>query len=82
MILISTSACKNTSDSIGEVQTNKVEKIRLQDDFYEAVNAKWLKSVKLPADQAEISNFGQLDTKVTKLLSGDIKKWQVKAVVQ
>ncbi|WP_410991164.1 M13 family metallopeptidase [Bacillus cereus] len=56
------------------MQTDKFEKIRLQDALYEAVNAKWLKSAKLPADQAEISNFGELDTKVTKLLSGDMKK--------
>lgn len=78
-VLISTSACKNTSNGIGKVQDNtdttkKVASIRLQDDFYEAVNAKWLKSAKLPADRVSIDNFEVLGTNMTKLLSGDIKK--------
>ncbi|MEK4500037.1 hypothetical protein [Bacillus sp. FSL R12-0069] len=63
--VVSTSAC---------MQDNTDTKIRPQNDFYEAVNAKWLKSAKLPADKAAISNFGELNTKVTKILSGDIKK--------
>ncbi|MEK4504257.1 M13 family metallopeptidase [Bacillus sp. FSL R12-0069] len=77
-VLISTSACKNTSNNIGEAQANKVEKIRLQDDFYEAVNAKWLKSAKLPADEVLIDNFEKLGTNVKKLLSEDMKKMAAK----
>ncbi|OQR54839.1 M13 family metallopeptidase [Bacillus sp. CDB3] len=64
-VIISTSAC---------MQDNTGAKIRPQDDLYEAVNAKWLKSAKLPADKTSIGNFEVLATNIQKLLSEDIEK--------
>ncbi|MDZ4417398.1 M13 family metallopeptidase [Bacillus cereus] len=64
-VVISTSACK--------VQDNADAKIRIQDDFYEAVNAKWLKSAKLPS-----SAIGDLENNVEEGLSKDLAKMETK----
>ncbi|PEN88559.1 hypothetical protein CN553_23460 [Bacillus cereus] len=64
-VVISTSSCK--------VQKNTDSKIRLQDDFYEAVNAKWLKSAKMPSD-----TFGDIEINVKNLLVEDMEKMVTK----
>ncbi|MEK8126668.1 M13-type metalloendopeptidase [Paenibacillus filicis] len=47
---------------------------RLQDDFYEAVNAKWLESTQLPADKVIAGGFSDLGDTVQKQLSKDMAK--------
>jgi putative endopeptidase len=54
--------------------TDEVAKSRLQDDFYETVNAKWLESTELPADKVIIGGLVDLDTDVKKRVSEDLEK--------
>ncbi|TVY04303.1 M13 family metallopeptidase [Cohnella terricola] len=79
-VMISASAC--TSASNNEVkateevtkkpnETNEASTIRLQDDFYDAVNEKWLASTELPADKVVIGGLIDLDTNVKKLVTAD-----------
>ncbi|GAA3410073.1 M13-type metalloendopeptidase [Paenibacillus hodogayensis] len=44
---------------------------RLQDDFYEAVNAKWFESTELPEDKLIVGGLMDNDAEVRKLLSKD-----------
>ncbi|WP_052350518.1 M13-type metalloendopeptidase [Paenibacillus gorillae] len=90
-VMISASACTNTSNSIGGVKNsngsksieekatpsnanNKIAQTRLQDNLYEAVNAKWLKATELPADKVIAGGLVDLDTDVKKLVSEDLSK--------
>ncbi|SDT40304.1 putative endopeptidase [Paenibacillaceae bacterium GAS479] len=50
------------------------KKVRLQDDFYDAVNADWLTSTKLPAGKKTTGYFEELGTDVRELLSADLAK--------
>ncbi|RXZ83108.1 M13 family peptidase [Paenibacillaceae bacterium] len=54
--------------------TDKAAEARLQDDFYEAVNAKWLASTELPADKVIIGGLVDLDTNVKNLVTADMAK--------
>ncbi|TDV24432.1 putative endopeptidase [Mycoplasmopsis mustelae] len=47
----------------------------LKNDFYEYVNAEWLKTAKIPEDRASIGSFVELDINLEKLLKSLIKKW-------
>nr|WP_281170099.1 M13-type metalloendopeptidase [Paenibacillus pinihumi] len=53
---------------------NEVVKTRLQDDFYEAVNAKWLASTEISAGKVIAGGFSDLDASVKKQLSQDMAK--------
>ncbi|RXZ83098.1 M13 family peptidase [Paenibacillaceae bacterium] len=53
-------------------QPNEVAAPRLQDDFYEAVNAKWKASTEIPADKVIIGGLSDLGDKVSKQLSKDM----------
>ncbi|SDT40283.1 putative endopeptidase [Paenibacillaceae bacterium GAS479] len=54
--------------------TDETATVRLQDDFYKAVNGKWLESTQLPADIMSTGFFEELDTDVKELLSADMAK--------
>ncbi|MFF2481660.1 M13 family metallopeptidase [Paenibacillus sp. NPDC058071] len=88
-VVISASACTNILDRNGDVQNNnqktieektktdeavEVGKMKLQDDFYEAVNAKWLETTELPADKVIIGGLVDLDTNVKKQVTADLAK--------
>ncbi|MCM3747056.1 stalk domain-containing protein [Paenibacillus pasadenensis] len=49
-------------------------KVRLQDDFYAAVNAKWMESTELPPGKMTTGFFEDLGTNIKKLLSADFRK--------
>lgn len=48
--------------------------IRLQDDFYEAVNAEWLTASEIPANKYSIGGFSDLHYEVEDLLMADFDK--------
>lgn len=50
---------------------------RLQDDFYEAVNAEWKASTDIPADKVIIGGLSDLGDKVSTLLSKDMAQMAV-----
>ncbi|MFF2910772.1 M13-type metalloendopeptidase [Paenibacillus sp. NPDC057934] len=54
--------------------TNEVAVTRLQDDFYEAVNAKWKVSTEIPAGKVIIGGLSDLDAVVRKQLLKDMIK--------
>ncbi|MFF2017037.1 M13-type metalloendopeptidase [Paenibacillus sp. NPDC058177] len=54
--------------------SNGVAATRLQDDFYEAVNAKWKASTVIPAGKVIIGGLSDLDAVVRKQLLKDITK--------
>lgn len=41
--------------------------VRLEDDFYEVVNAEWLAETVIPEDRPSMSSFGELDLAIEKL---------------
>ena len=47
------------------------EKVRIQDDLYEAVNGEWLKNAVIPADRPTYGGFVLLDEGVEKALMSD-----------
>lgn len=47
------------------------EKVRIQDDLYEAINGEWLKNAVIPDDRPSTGGFSQLDQDVEKLLMAD-----------
>ena len=48
------------------------EKIRIQDDLYEAVNGEWLKTAVIPDDRPTAGGFAELDADVEKLMMADL----------
>ena len=52
-----------------------MEKIRIQDDLYEAVNGEWLKTAVIPSDRPTAGGFSELDQNVEKLLMEDFKNF-------
>jgi len=76
-IMVASSACSGASCptvNMKNMNETKDTTIRLQDDFYEAVNAKWLNSTELPADKVTVGGLDDLDTDVKKRLSADMAK--------
>lgn len=49
------------------------EKIRIQDDLYQAVNGEWLKTAVIPEDRPMTGGFADLDQDVEKLMMADFK---------
>ena len=47
------------------------EKIRIQDDLYQAVNGEWLKTAIIPDDRPTAGGFAELNEEVEKLLRKD-----------
>ena len=50
------------------------ESVREQDDFYDAVNAKWLGETKIPKGYSSWNNFNILDKKVSDNLRGIVEE--------
>ncbi|MCQ2430708.1 MAG: M13 family metallopeptidase [Clostridia bacterium] len=51
-----------------------MEKVRIQDDLYEFVNAEWLETAVIPDDKPSAGGFAELQTKVEQTLMGDFAK--------
>ena len=51
------------------------EKIRIQDDLYEAVNGETLAKLEIPADRPVAGGFSELDQNVEKILMEDFKSF-------
>ncbi len=51
-----------------------MNKVRIQDDLYEAVNGEWLEKAQIPADRPTAGGFSELDQNVEKLLMNDFKE--------
>ncbi|MGX7352887.1 peptidase M13 [Enterococcus canis] len=49
--------------------------VRLQDDFYEAINEAWLKQAKIPADKPATGGFQELVVGIEELLMGDFNPY-------
>ena len=49
---------------------------RLQDDFYNAINADWLKTAKIPADRPATGGFQDLVENIEKTLMADFAAMQ------
>ncbi len=49
-----------------------MNKERLKQDFYEAVNEEWLKTAKIPADKPATGGFQDLVDGIDQLLMGEI----------
>ncbi len=49
------------------------EKVRIQDDLYEAVNGEWLKTAVIPDDKATTGGFSTLAQNVEKIMMDDFK---------
>jgi len=76
-VMFSASACIDAFNHTGNAKNiieARAATIRLQDDFYEAVNAKWLNSTELPADKVVVGGLDDLDTDVKKRLLADMAK--------
>src|SRR5437763_1575061 len=57
------------------IATQYVESsVRAQDDFYENVNGKWLKTVEIPADKSRWGSFSELAENSLSQLRGIIDK--------
>ncbi|MCP1223327.1 M13 family metallopeptidase [Sebaldella sp. S0638] len=50
------------------------ESVRKQDDFYDAVNVKWLEETKIPKGYSSWNNFNILDKKVSDDLRGIVEE--------
>ncbi|WP_435129061.1 M13 family metallopeptidase [Mycoplasma sp. 6243] len=48
-----------------------------KDDFYEYVNAEWLKTAKIPEDRSSIGSFVELELNLEKLLKNLISLWSL-----
>ncbi len=49
------------------------ERIRIQDDLYEAVNGEWLKTAVIPEDRPIAGGFAELEQDVEKTMMADFK---------
>lgn len=47
------------------------DKVRIQDDLFEAVNGEWIKNAVIPADRPTAGGFSDLDQGVEKILMAD-----------
>ena len=50
-----------------------MEKIRIQDDLYEAVNGEWLENAVIPEDRPTAGGFSELDLDVEKTMMADFR---------
>ncbi|MBO4538185.1 MAG: M13 family metallopeptidase [Erysipelotrichaceae bacterium] len=48
-------------------------KVRIQDDLYEAVNGEWLKTIEIPEDRPSTGAFSIIDQEVEKTMMDDFK---------
>ncbi len=48
-------------------------KVRIQDDLYEAVNAEWLETIEIPSDRPSTGAFSILDQEVEKTMMADFE---------
>ena len=48
-------------------------KVRIQDDLFEAVNGEWMKTAVIPSDRSTTGGFADLDQGVEKTLMADLK---------
>jgi putative endopeptidase len=70
-----TSASKNGSTLTSGIATQYIESsVRAQDDFYEHLNGKWLKTVEIPADKSRWGSFSELQENTLPQLRGIIEK--------
>ena len=53
---------------------DNAQKIRIQDDLYQAVNGDWLKTAVIPSDRSSTGGFAILDQEVEKELLDDFDK--------
>lgn len=53
-----------------------VRNMRLQDDFFEYINKKWLEETKIPGDKPRISSFDEISNNNEKLLLSIVKGWK------
>src|SRR4051812_10564827 len=72
-------AAKNTATSgqmlSSGIATNYIDSsVRAQDDFYEYLNGKWLKTTEIPADKSRWGSFNELQDKTLPQLRGIIEK--------
>ncbi|MBZ4203693.1 M13-type metalloendopeptidase [Mycoplasma tauri] len=47
---------------------NNQNNIRIQDDFYEAINGEWIKKAKIPSDRSSVGAFSEIHLKNEKAL--------------
>ncbi|ETI99355.1 MAG: hypothetical protein Q611_LSC00301G0002, partial [Leuconostoc sp. DORA_2] len=50
--------------------------VKLQDDFYEAVNGEWEKQAVIPNDKPRTGGFSDLSDDIEKWVVSTTKKWQ------
>ncbi len=50
------------------VNNDMIDRDRISTDLYEAVNADFLKELKIPADRSSIGAFAMIDVEIEKLL--------------
>ena len=53
-----------------------MEKVRIQDNLYEAVNGEWLKKAIIPDDRPTTGGFAVLDEEVEKILMKDFENFK------
>jgi len=75
-----TSTTSTAEESISEgtmtEETTAESKARLEDDFYEAVNAQWLAETELPATDMMVGTFTQITDTIEELLMSDFENMQ------
>lgn len=52
--------------------SDSIDKSLLKDDLYQAVNGRWEKTAKIPADHSSTGGFMDLNDNIDKLLMGDL----------
>ncbi|HEX8786578.1 MAG TPA: M13 family peptidase, partial [Telluria sp.] len=72
-------AAKNTAKSSqmlsSGIATQYIDpSVRAQDDLYEHLNGKWLKTVEIPADKSRWGSFSELQENTLPQLRGIIEK--------
>jgi putative endopeptidase len=69
------STAKNGATLSSGIATQYIEpSVRAQDDFYEHLNGKWLKTVEIPADKSRWGAFSELQENTLPQLRGIIEK--------
>ncbi len=59
------------ANSVAAQSEQPAAEIRLQDDFYEAVNAGWLATAEIPADSPQLTSFYTLSKEIDETLRAD-----------